>query len=80
MHLYPIDRAVHRVGRADTAFSYRDARWAGVTFAVDPDPSKAELLKRWTIDYWEALHPYSAGGVRQLHDGRGPIPGPSYVS
>lgn len=63
MHLYPIDRAVHRVGRADTAFSYRDTRWAGVTFAVDPDPSKAELLKAWTINYWEALHPYSAGGA-----------------
>jgi hypothetical protein len=63
MHLYPIDRAVHRVGRADTAFNYRDTRWAGVTFAVDPDPSKAELLKAWTIDYWEALHPYSAGGA-----------------
>jgi hypothetical protein len=63
MHLYPIDGAVHRVGRADTAFSYRDARWAGVTFAVDPDPSKAELLRTWTIDYWEALHPYSAGGA-----------------
>jgi FAD/FMN-containing dehydrogenase len=63
MHLYPIDGAVHRVGRADTAFSYRDARWAGVIFAVDPDPSKAELLRKWTIDYWEALHPYSAGGA-----------------
>jgi FAD/FMN-containing dehydrogenase len=36
---------------------------AGVTFAVDPDPSKAELLRKWTIDYWEALHPYSAGGA-----------------
>jgi FAD/FMN-containing dehydrogenase len=30
---------------------------------VDPDPANAELLKRWTVDYWEALHPYSAGGA-----------------
>ena len=30
---------------------------------MDPDPSKAELLKAWTINYWEALHPYSAGGA-----------------
>jgi FAD/FMN-containing dehydrogenase len=30
---------------------------------VDPDPAKAEALKKWTIDYWEALHPYSAGGA-----------------
>lgn len=63
MHLYPIDRAVHRVGAEDTAFSYRDTRWAGVTFGVDPDPANAEKLKAWAVDYWEALHPHSAGGA-----------------
>jgi hypothetical protein len=45
MHLYPIDRAVHRVGAKDTAFSYRDTRWAGVTLGVDPNPSSAGNLK-----------------------------------
>ena len=30
MHLYPIDGAVHRVGKNDTAFSYRDVRWSTV--------------------------------------------------
>lgn len=63
MHLYPIDRAVHRVGAKDTAFSYRNTRWAGVTFGVDPDPANAEKLKDWATAYWEALHPYSAGGA-----------------
>src|SRR5262245_55722566 len=63
MHLYPIDCAVHRVGATDTAFSYRDTRWASVTFAVDPDPASIERLKAWTIGYWEALHPFSAGGA-----------------
>jgi len=63
MHLWPIDGAVHRVGPGDTAFSYRDTRWAGITFAVDPDPANAERLKAWTIRYWEALHPHSAGGA-----------------
>jgi FAD/FMN-containing dehydrogenase len=63
MHLYPIDGAVHAVGSNDTAFSYRDTRWAGVTFAVDPDPANAERLRSWTVGYWEALHPYSAGGA-----------------
>src|SRR5262249_7752195 len=29
-HMYPINGAVHRVGNKDTAFSYRDANWAGV--------------------------------------------------
>src|SRR5687768_7600305 len=30
MHLYPIDGAVHRVGRHETAFSYREANWSAV--------------------------------------------------
>ncbi|WP_306319516.1 MULTISPECIES: FAD-binding oxidoreductase [unclassified Streptomyces] len=63
MHLYPIDGAAHDVGPSDTAFSYRDARWASVYAGVDPDPAGAEVLRRWTVDYFEALHPYSAGGA-----------------
>jgi hypothetical protein len=63
MHLYPIDGAVHDVGAGDTAFAYRDSRWAEVIFAVDPDPAKADLLKSWVVDYWDATHPYSAGGA-----------------
>ncbi len=63
MHLYPIDGAVHRVGRNDAAFSYREAKWAEVIVGVDPDPANADKIKSWTIDYWEALHPYSAGGA-----------------
>jgi hypothetical protein len=63
MHLYPIDGAVHDVGESDTAWAYRNAGWAQVMVGVDPDPASAEALKSWTIDYWEALHPYSAGGA-----------------
>ena len=63
MHLYPIDGAVHRVGRKDTPFVYRDARWAAVIVGVDPDPANREAITSWCKDYWEALHPYSAGGA-----------------
>ncbi|MFL5823027.1 MAG: FAD-binding oxidoreductase [Solirubrobacteraceae bacterium] len=63
MHLYPIDGAVHDVDSADTAWSYRDARWGAVFAGVDPDPQNAPAITRWTIDYHEALHPYSAGGA-----------------
>lgn len=63
MHLYPIDGAVHKVGERDTAWSYRKSRWAQVMVGVDPDPKNAELIRRWTVDYWNALHPYSAGGA-----------------
>ena len=30
---------------------------------VDPDPAGAPALRDWTVGYWEALHPYSAGGA-----------------
>ena len=63
MHLYPIDGAAHDVGAADTAWSYRDARWATVYAGVDPDPANVDALRRWCVGYQEALHPYSAGGA-----------------
>ena len=30
---------------------------------VDPDPANAAAITDWTKRYWEALHPYSAGGA-----------------
>jgi FAD/FMN-containing dehydrogenase len=63
MHLYPIDGAVHRVGKDDTAFSYRDVRWSAVYAGVDADPANNERITEWARSYWEALHPYSAGGA-----------------
>ena len=63
MHLYPIDGRVNDFGQSDTAFAYRDVTWGGVIVGVDPDPSNAKILKDWVIDYWEALHPTSAGGA-----------------
>ena len=63
MHLYPIDGAAHDVGAADTAFSYRDTGWAEVIFGVDPDPAHADDMRDWCVGYWDATHPYSAGGA-----------------
>jgi FAD/FMN-containing dehydrogenase len=63
MHMYPIDGAAHDVDSSDTAWSYRDARWGAVFAGVDPDPANVDTIRRWSIDYFEALHPYSAGGA-----------------
>ena len=63
MNLYPINGAAHRVGRKETAFSYREATWAEVIVGVDPDPAKKERITTWAKEYWDALHPYSAGGA-----------------
>ena len=63
MHLYPIDGAAHDVGNADTAFAYRDARYAEVILGADPDRTNAATIRDWCVGYWEATHPYSAGGA-----------------
>jgi FAD/FMN-containing dehydrogenase len=63
MHMYPIDGAAHDVGAADTPWGYRDATWASVFAGVDPDPANAGTIRDWSVDYFEALHPYSAGGA-----------------
>jgi hypothetical protein len=62
VHLYPIDGAVHRVGRGDTAWDCRDATWSMVIAAIDPNPEKAGQLKRWGRTYWEAINAYTTGG------------------
>jgi hypothetical protein len=63
MHMYPIDGAVHDVGSTDTPWSYREATWGSVFAGVDPDPANVGVVRDWSIDYFEALHPYSAGGA-----------------
>jgi FAD/FMN-containing dehydrogenase len=63
MHLYPIDGAAHDVSSSDTAWAYRDAQWGSVFAGVDKDPANADAIRQWTVDYFEALHPYSAGGA-----------------
>jgi hypothetical protein len=62
MHLYPIDGAVHRVGKTETAWNARNATWSMVIAAIDPNPQKAGTLMRWGKAYWEAVHPHNSGG------------------
>src|SRR5947208_137100 len=63
MHMYPINGAASRIGKNDTAWNYRDATWAQVMVGVDPDPANNEKIISWTKSYYDALHPYSAGGA-----------------
>jgi hypothetical protein len=62
MHLYPIDGAAHRMGPTETPWGYRHAHWGMVMAGVDPDPANADAISSWSRSYWEALHPFSAGG------------------
>lgn len=63
LHIYPVSGAAHRVGRDDTAFSYREAGFTHVIAALYPDPADTPKNREWVRSYWEALHPYSAGGA-----------------
>src|SRR5262245_25699513 len=61
--IFPIDGAAARVDSHDTAWSYRDARFAENLTGADPDPAAAETITNWVMGAWEAAHPFSAGGA-----------------
>ena len=63
MHLYPIDGAVHSVGKAATAWPTRSATWNMVIAGIDPDPKNASALKEWGRAYWKAVHPFNLPGA-----------------
>ena len=76
MHLYPVNGAAQRVGKNDTAYSFREALFAEVIVGVDPDPANREKITAWCKDYWDALHPYSAGGAYvnfMMEEGQGRV-------
>jgi FAD/FMN-containing dehydrogenase len=61
--MYPVDGAAGRIPADATAWASRDVKWAQVIIGVDPDPANATLVKDWTVEYWEAVHPYATGGA-----------------
>ena len=63
MHIYTIDGAPQRVGEGETAFSYRNARFNVIVAGMWPDPADNDKNIKWVRDYFEALHPHSAGGA-----------------
>lgn len=63
MHLYPVNGKASRVGQAETAYSHRNAVWSEVIVGVDPDPANRQKITDWARAYYEALHPFGAGGA-----------------
>ncbi|HEY7343344.1 MAG TPA: BBE domain-containing protein, partial [Ktedonobacterales bacterium] len=63
MHIYPTSGKARQVGRTETAYSYRDANFVHVIAAMYENPADTPRCKQWVRDYWEALHPLSAGGA-----------------
>lgn len=63
MHMYPISGAAAKKSNTDTAWAYRDAKYAGVIVGIDPNPTNAQKITDWCKEYWNGLHPFSAGGA-----------------
>ena len=53
--------------------AHRNAVWSEVIVGVDPDPANKDRITSWAKEYWEALHPYGAGGgyVNFMMEGEG---------
>jgi FAD/FMN-containing dehydrogenase len=55
--------AVSRIDRDETAFNHRDVQYSFMSIGQCTDPSEDEACIRWAREFWEAMQPYSTGGV-----------------
>ncbi|MGH2726007.1 MAG: FAD-binding oxidoreductase [Actinomycetota bacterium] len=62
VHFYPIDGAVNRVGKDDTAFPHRDVKFQPVVAGMWDDPKQNDNNIKWVRDFWTALQPHSSAG------------------
>ena len=60
---YQLGGAVGRVDRDATAFAARDAQHAFVSLGVCAEPAEAKRCAQWARGFWEAMQPFSTGGV-----------------
>src|SRR5713226_3732665 len=55
--------AVSRIGLGETAFSLRDAGYASWVQSLWEDSAQAGPSVEWVNNFWEAMQPFSTGGV-----------------
>jgi FAD/FMN-containing dehydrogenase len=67
---YQLGGAVGRVDRAVTTFAARDAQHAFVSLGVCAEPAEAQRCAQWAREFWEAMRPFSTGGVYVNYLGR----------
>jgi FAD/FMN-containing dehydrogenase len=59
----PTSTRTRRATKDATAWNYRDAQWGMTVIGVSPDPADNDTMIAWAREYWNALHPYAAGGA-----------------
>jgi FAD/FMN-containing dehydrogenase len=62
--------AVRRVDQEATAFGQRDAEYSFMSLGVCADAAEAEKCTRWAREFWNAMQPWSTGGVYVNYLGR----------
>ncbi|MBI3326173.1 MAG: BBE domain-containing protein [Nitrospinae bacterium] len=67
---YQLGGAVSRVDRGATAFNHRDVQYSFLSLGVCTDPAEAKPCMQWARELWEAMQPFSTGGVYVNYLGR----------
>jgi len=62
--------AVKRIDREATAFGQRDAEYSFMSLGVCGEAAEAEKCTRWAREFWDAMQPWSTGGVYVNYLGR----------
>jgi FAD binding domain/Berberine and berberine like len=62
--------AVSRIDRDATAFNFRDVEYSFMSLGQCATPVDTQNIKQWASDFWNAMHPYSTGGVYVNYLGR----------
>ncbi len=71
--------AVSRVGKDDTAFNHRDARYNLLIVGMWPDSSANDENINWVRELSDAMEPYSSGGVYVNYLGQEADEGPERI-
>jgi FAD/FMN-containing dehydrogenase len=63
MALPQLGGAVSRVAPDETAFAHRNVRYDFISVGACTDPAQAAACIQWARAFWEAMQPFSTGGV-----------------
>lgn len=54
--------AISRTDSGKTAFAHRDKRYSILIIGMSPDPAEADKIRRWAIEFWMAIRPFTSDG------------------
>ncbi|MFQ6029366.1 MAG: FAD-binding oxidoreductase, partial [Dehalococcoidia bacterium] len=55
--------AVSRVNEDEIAFNHRNVVYSFLSLGVTADPAESDKCVQWAREFWDAMQPYSNGGV-----------------